>query len=206
MVKLIWITPEAEKIISYCARVSSPKNQENYDTMDKLLKYCIDNKHWSVFEMANMCLEITTSRAISAQILRHRSFCAQEYSLRYSEAQSFEYYDARSQDSKNRQNSIDNLPENVQDWFIDAQSQVTILSNDLYEQALKYNIAKECARFLLPMSTRTKLYFNGSIRSWITYFQVRLDKSTQLEHREIAEQCKNIFKEQLPIISKALNF
>lgn len=204
-VKLVSINPNAEHMISYCARVSNPKNQDNLD-YEKLLNYCIKNQHWSIFEMANMCVEITTSRAISAQILRHKSFSFQEFSQRYSEATTFETYLPRRQDIKNRQNSTDDLDEGAKYWFEKAQEEVQELALENYNQALKMGIAKECARMLLPLSTQTRLYMNGNIRSWITYITLRTDKSTQLEHREIAEQCKRIFKEQLPIVSKALGW
>lgn len=204
-VRLIHITPELEKVIAYCARVSNPKNQDS-DSYDKLLAYCIKNHHWSIFQMANMCLEIKTSRAISAQIIRHSSFSFQEFSQRYAEAQYFDIYDARRQDEKNRQNSLDDLPKETMDWFYNAQEEVILLANKLYATALEKNIAKESARFLLPSNTSTKLYMNGNIRSWITYIQVRTEKSTQLEHKEVAEECKRIFCEQLPTISKALGW
>ena len=205
-VKLISITPNAEQIISYCARVSNSKNQQNYATMDKLLKYCIDNHHISIFEMANMCLEIVTTRGISAQILRHKSFSFQEFSLRYSEALTYESYEARRQDVKNRQNSIDDLSNETKDWFEAAQKNIWEKSYELYQEALKRNISKESARFFLPLNTQTKLYMNGSIRSWMTYIQIRTDPSTQKEHRDIAEAAKQIFIKELPIISKAMSW
>lgn len=203
-VKLISITPDAEKTIMYCARVSNPKNQDSENT--KLLDYCIKHGHWSVFEMAHMTAEITTSRAIAAQILRHKSFSFQEFSQRYAEAQDFEIYDARRQDVKNRQNSIDDMSEEEQTWFHDAQHQVILLANDLYAKALQKGIAKESARFLLPLSTQTKLYMTGSIRSWMHYLDVRTGNGTQLEHMEIANDIKKIFIEQLPIIAKAKEY
>jgi thymidylate synthase (FAD) len=203
-VKLISITPEAEKNIMYMARVSNPKNQDSENT--KLLDYCIKHGHWSVFEMAHMTVEIVTSRAIAAQILRHRSFSFQEFSQRYSEAQNFEIYDARRQDTKNRQNSIDDLSVEEQAWFHDAQSQIILLANDLYAKALEKQIAKESARFLLPLSTQTKLYMTGSVRSWLHYLDVRCGSGTQLEHVEIANEIKKIFIEQLPIIAKAKEY
>lgn len=202
--KLIHITPNAESTMAYCARVSS-NNQDN-PNYEQLLKYCIKNSHWSVFEMANMCIEITTSRAIAQQILRHRSFSFQEFSQRYAEAQNFDFYQARRQDTKNRQNSIDNMSEEDQMWFLNAQEKVTLLASDLYTEALERNIAKESARFLLPLLTQTKLYMNGSIRSWITYLQLRGGNGTQLEHKEIADSIKKIFIEQLPSISKSLEW
>ena len=204
-VKLVHITPECEKHISYCARVSNPKNQDNPD-YEKLLAYCIKNQHWSIFEMANICMEITTSRAISAQILRHKSFSFQEFSQRYSESTEFETYEARKQDLKNRQNSTDDLSDVQKKWFKDRLYTFQCETANLYQIALDMGIAKECARMFLPLSVQTKLYMNGSIRSWIHYITLRTDKSTQLEHREIAQECKKIFKEQLPIVSKALNW
>lgn len=197
-VKLITVTPEAEKIMAYCARVSSP-NQENPEYAG-LLRYCIEHKHYSVFEMADMIVEITTSRAIAQQILRHRSFVFQEFSQRYAEATNFEYYDARRQDNKNRQNSLDNLSEETKDWFVDAQTMVMLQASKLYEEALRQGIAKESARFLLPLSTQTRLYMKGSVRSWIHYLQTRLDPSTQKEHREIAAQIRLIFDAQFPVV------
>lgn len=204
-VKLISITPEAEKIIAHCARVSNPKNQDNPE-IEKLLSYCIKNQHWSIFETGNMVLEITTSRAISAQILRHRSFTFQEFSQRYAEVTEFETYEARAQDLKNRQNSTDTLSEETKNWFKNIQLKLYSEALINYQIALEKGIAKECARFLLPLSTQTKLYMNGSIRSWIHYINLRTENGTQLEHKVIAEECKRIFKEQLPIISKALGW
>jgi len=200
-VKLVHVTPEAEKIIAYCARVSS-SNQSNPD-YEKLLKFLIKHKHWSPFEMASMCVEIETTRGVAPQILRHRSFSYQEFSLRYSEATEYEVYDARRQDLKNRQNSLDDLDEATKNWFISAQKNINELANSEYEKALSLGVAKESARNLLPMSTKTKLYMMGSVRSWIHYIEVRTDPSTQKEHRDIALECKKIFTEQLPIIAKA---
>lgn len=206
--KLISVTPEAEKIIAYCARVSNPANQDNPEVA-KLLAYCIKHGHWSVFEMANLCVEVTTSRAVAAQILRHKSFCFQEFSQRYAEVeQPLEYvtYPARRQDVKNRQNSLDDMSDDDRIWFKNAQEDLSELSYRLYNLALKKGIAKEQARFLLPLSTQTKLYMNGSVRSWIHYLQLRTDKATQLEHRQIAEEIKVIFCEQFPTIAKALDW
>lgn len=199
-VKLIWITPEAEKNILYCSRVSSP-NQDSSDT--RLLGYLINHKHVSPFEMANMCVEINTSRAIAAQILRHRSFSFQEFSQRYSEVGDVQLYRARRQDTKNRQNSIDDLPYSDLLWFNQAQDTVAHTALALYETAIHKGIAKECARMLLPMATNTKLYMNGTIRSWLHYLESRTHESTQLEHREIALEIEEIFKEQLPTIYQA---
>jgi thymidylate synthase (FAD) len=200
-VKLISVTPEAEKTIMYCARVSNPKNQDSENT--KLLDYCIKHGHWSVFEMAHMTVEITTSRAIAAQILRHKSFSFQEFSQRYAEAQEFEIYQARRQDEKNRQNSVDDMSEEDKQWFIDLQYEIINHAEDCYQSALKRGIAKEQARFLLPLSTQTKLYMTGSVRSWLHYLDVRTANGTQLEHAEIAKEIQKIFKEQFPVIAKA---
>ena len=201
MVKLISITPDAEKTIVYCARVSS-KEQDNPE-ISKLIKYCLDHNHWSIFETASMTVEIETSRAISAQILRHRSFTFQEFSQRYAEATEYITYEARRQDKKNRQNSIGDMKLDDEKWFWEAQQMVQSNCDRVYRQALKRGIAKEQARFLLPMSTKTKLYMTGSIRSWLHYIELRSDKDTQLEHRVIAEEIKSIFIEQLPILSEA---
>lgn len=203
-VKLIHITPEAEKHIAYCARVSS-KNQDN-PKYEKLLGYCLKNGHFSVFEMASLCLEITTSRAIAAQILRHKSFSFQEHSQRYSEVQGNEIVEARLQDSKNRQNSLKDENDEHGTWFKGAQDAVWEQSKRLYDEALKRGLAKEQARFLLPLSTTTRMYMMGNIRSWITYINVRTDPSTQLEHREIALQAKELFIQQLPTVSSALGW
>lgn len=204
VIKLIAITPEAEQLVGYCARVSNPVNQDK--PADKLLKYMIDHKHWSPFEMANMVVEITTSRAISAQILRHRSFSFQEFSQRYASVQEFVEYPARRQDEKNRQSSLDDLPGSVQAWWEDAQRAAYDGSKILYDVALRKGIAKECARFLLPMSSKTVLYMNGNLRSWIHYIELRTDESVQLEHREIAQAIKQIFMQECPTISEALSW
>lgn len=204
-VNLVWATPEAEKVIGYCARVSNPKNQKN-PKVAGLLKFCIKHGHWSIFEMANMTVEINTNRGIAAQILRHRSFSFQEFSQRYSEAQGFEEIRPRRQDEKNRQNSFDDLSETDVEWFQESLHRVENMAMDLYNTALDKAIAKESARFLLPMSTETRMYMNGTARSWIHYIQLRTDKSTQKEHRDIAEAVKNIFIEQFPITSEALGW
>lgn len=202
-VNLQWITPEAEKIIMRCARVSSANpNSDN----PKLLKYCLDHGHFSIYEMANMCIEIETSRAISAQILRHRSFSFQEFSQRYAKVQGFVEYEPRRQDDKNRQNSIDDMSEEDKAWFKVAQQGLNQKSSELYQEALDRGIAREQARFLLPMSTQSKIYMNGTIRSWIHYLSLRDGNGTQLEHQEIAKQIKEIFKRELPIISEALEW
>lgn len=203
-VRLISITPDAEKTLMYCARVSNPKNQESESV--GLLNYCVKHNHWSIFEMANMVIEIETSRAISAQILRHRSFSFQEFSQRYAEVQSTQKYDARRQDDTNRQNSVDDMSGTDKLWFADAQLMIEGKAMQLYDEALQRGIAKEQARFLLPMSSTTRLYMNGTLRSWIHYINLRSGNGTQLEHREIAEAIKEIFKEQLPTISAALGW
>lgn len=202
--RLIAATPNAEEIIAYCARVSSP-HQDNPE-ISGLLRYCIRNQHWSIFEMANMMIEIETSRAISQQILRHRSFSFQEFSQRYAAATEAIIYPARRQDEKNRQNSIDDMSEVDQRWFEDAQHDVQRLAFEVYDEALNRGIAKEVARFLLPVSTKSKLYMNGTVRSWIHYLQLRTHESAQLEHRAIANSCKDLFIEQFPVISEALGW
>lgn len=201
-VKLIHITLDAEKHMAYCARVSS--NKQDNPEYEKLLSYCIKHAHWSVFEMASMCVEITTSRAIAQQILRHRSFHFQEFSQRYAEVTEFETYEARSQDPKNRQNSVDNLCFTIKDWFLKAQENQKYLSMQYYESALKMGIAKEQARFLLPLSIQTKMYMHGTVRDWIHYLNVRTANGTQKEHMDIANKIKDIFKKELPTITKAL--
>lgn len=203
-VKLIHTTPDAEKHVAYCARVSSP-NQDNPE-YTKLLKYCIKHNHWSVFEMASMCVEITTSRAIAAQILRHKSFSYQEHSQRYAKVTEVELYEARRQDDKNRQNSIDDMSDQDKEWFKSAQQDVANKAMDYYNEALKRGVAKEQSRFLLPLNTQTRMYMHGTLRSFIHYLSVRCDVSTQKEHRDIANAIKEIFIEQYPIIAEALEW
>ncbi|WLT37454.1 FAD-dependent thymidylate synthase [Synechocystis sp. B12] len=193
-----------EGLIAYCARVSSP-NQEN-PNYTKLLQFCIREGHWSIFEMVDMTLEITTTRAIAPQILRHRSFSFQEFSLRYSCATEYECYEARRQDVKNRQNSLDDFDESTKKWFNQAQADVWEKSHQLYEEALAKGIAKECARSILPLNTVTRLYMKGSVRSWIHYFSVRCDQATQKEHREIALAARKIFMEHFPTVAAALEW
>lgn len=204
-VRLIWITPEAERLMGYCARVSNPENQENPDVA-KLLKFCIKYGHWSVFEMADMCLEIQTTRGISAQIIRHRSMHFQEFSTRYSVVQKIEQVNPRRQDLKNRQSSHDDLPPETLDWFSKAQESHFAQARKLYDEALEKGIAKESARFLLPMASGTTLYMKGTVRDWVHYIALRSDPGTQLEHREIALAAKEIFVEQLPIVAEALGW
>jgi thymidylate synthase (FAD) len=203
MVSLIWITPDSEKLIAYCARVSSP-NQDN-PNIKGLLKYCIREGHWSIFEMCNMCIEINTTRAISAQILRHRSFSFQEFSQRYAKVeQDIEIPDLRRQDLKNRQNSINDLDEELVNELHKEIDDHFKKTKDLYRKLLDNGVAKECARFILPMNSPTKLYMNGNIRSWIHYLKIRCDPSTQKEHRDIALQIKDIFEKEMPIIYDAV--
>lgn len=205
-VKLISATPDAEKTIAYCARVSSP-NQTN-PNFAGLLKYCIKNGHWSPFEMANMVIEINTSRGLSPQILRHRSFSFQEFSQRYAavDDSGICIYAARRQDTKNRQNSIDDLPDNVKKEWEERQMQNWRTSFEHYQWALDNGIAKECARFILPLGCSTKMYMQGSIRSWIHYIELRCGNGTQKEHKDIADDAKRIFCEQFPIIAEALGW
>ena len=203
-VRLVSVTPDAEKTIAYCARVSS-NNQES-EKISGLIGYCIRNKHWSILEQASLTVEIETSRAISAQILRHRSFKFQEFSQRYAEVQSFETYEARSQDKKNRQSSHDDMSEQDKQWFLDAQKAIQEISETLYSDALEKGIAKEQARFLLPMGTSTKLYMTGDIRSWIHYIDLRCGNGTQQEHQDIANEIKKIFIAEFPIVSEALDW
>ena len=208
-VKLVSVTPDAEKTMAYVARVSNPNNQEN-PNYAKLLGYCIKHNHWSVFEQSFMTLEIETTRGLAAQILRHRSFTYQEFSQRYADssllAETIPVPELRRQDTKNRQNSIDDLdPEfveltnkQIETYFAQGMS--------LYQHLLDNGVAKECARFVLPLATPTRLYMSGSCRSWIHYIQLRSANGTQKEHMEIAEACKKIFAEQFPTVAEALEW
>lgn len=208
-VKLISVTPDAEKIMSYCARVSNPNNQ-NSDNYAKLLEYCISHQHWSIFEMAFMNLEINTTRGIAAQILRHRSFNFQEFSQRYADttllAEEIPIFELRRQDTKNRQNSIDDISEEIKSKWTSQIRQHFAKSKAIYDGMIKDGIAKESARFILPLATPTRLYMNGSVRSWIHYINLRSANGTQKEHMIIANDCKKIFIEQFPIISEALSW
>jgi thymidylate synthase (FAD) len=200
--KLIWITPDAERIITYCARVSS-KDQDN-PNIKGLLKYCIREGHYSIFEQANMCIQIETTRAISAQILRHRSFSFQEFSQRYSKVEKKpDYFDLRRQDNKNRQNSIDDISEETKKNLNNSIRMTLIEVDRCYQNLLDNGVAKECARMILPMCSHTKLYMNGTIRSWLTYLDLRCGHGTQKEHIIIANKIKEIFKKELPIIYDA---
>jgi len=208
-VKLVSVTPDAEQTMAYVARVSNPNNQEN-PNYAKLLGYCIKHNHWSVFEQSFMTLEIETTRGLAAQILRHRSFTYQEFSQRYADssllAETIPVPELRRQDTKNRQNSIDDLdPEfvalsnkQIETYFAQGMS--------LYQHLLDNGVAKECARFVLPLATPTRLYMSGSCRSWIHYIQLRSANGTQKEHMEIAEACKKIFAEQFPTVAEALEW
>ena len=206
-VDLIWTTPNAEEMIVKMARVSAPKNQDNMDTAPKLLRYLINHSHWSPFEMCNLCVEIETTRAISPQILRHRSFSFQEFSQRYADANelgSAVIPHLRRQDSKNRQNSIDDLSPELIASYYRRISQICEDSEHLYREMISNGVAKECARSILPLSTQTRLYMNGTLRSWIHYLQLRTDNGTQLEHQQIAQEIKRIFCEQFPVIGQAV--
>lgn len=201
-VKLVWVTPEAEKHIMFCARVSNPKNQDSGNT--GLLNYCVRHGHWSIFEQACMCIEINTTRDISAQIIRHRSFSFQEFSQRYAESYGIEYAEPRRQDLKNRQNSIDDFDQDTKDKFEALQQKVYTTAEHCYKLALQLGIAKECARKMLPMNTKTRLYMTGTIRSWMHYLAVRQDPTTQKEHRDIADGIAEIFAEHLPVVYNAI--
>jgi thymidylate synthase (FAD) len=209
-VELTWITPNAEEMIVKMARVSAPKNQDNMETAPKLLRYLIKHKHWSPFEMANMCVEIHTNRSISPQILRHRSFSFQEFSQRYADTRelgSASIPHLRRQDLKNRQNSTDDLAETLGPDKLASlyrrTSQLFEEAEHLYQEMVSFGVAKECARMVLPLNTPTSLYMNGTLRSWIHYLQLRCDPGTQLEHREIAERIRHLFCQRFPIIGEA---
>ena len=208
-VKLISVTPDAEKMMAYVARVSNPNNQEN-PNYAKLLGYCIKHNHWSVFEQAFMTLELETTRGVAAQVLRHRSFTYQEFSQRYADssmlADQVPMFDLRRQDNKNRQNSIDDI-----DPFVKQEFEIKIRRHFdeamvLYQSMLDSGIAKECARFVLPLATPTRIYMSGSCRSWIHYITLRSANGTQQEHMDIALECKEVFKEQFPVVAEALEW
>jgi len=208
LVQLITSTPDAEKSMAYIARVSNPKNQDNND-FAKLLRYCIKNEHWSVFEQAYMTLQIETTRGIAAQILRHRSFTFQEFSQRYADSRQLGEIpipELRRQDNKNRQNSISDLPQELVSQFNKKIKHQFNLNKQLYEDMLEAGIAKECARFVLPLATPTRIYMTGSCRSWIHYINLRTANGTQKEHMDIAKECKKIFIKEYPVVSSALNW
>jgi len=202
-VHLVWSTPGAEQLIVQMARVSSPENADNMETAPRLLKYLINHKHWSPFEMANMCVMINTERDIAAQIIRHKSISFQEYSTRYSEAQEISLPTFRRQDHKNRQNSCNDLEPELVSSFVRRSSYLLKDLRDLYNEMIEADVAKETARRILPLCTKTTMYANASLRSWIHYLQVRTDLSTQQEHRGIADMIKLIFEGQFPIIAEA---
>ena len=207
-VKLISITPDAEKTMAYIARVSNPSNQDN-EKFAGLLRYCIQHQHLSVFEQSSMTLEIETTRAIAAQILRHRSFTYQEFSQRYADAkllETIELPELRRQDSKNRQNSIDDLDPKVAETLNRQMNTLFSSAFALYNQMLEDGVAKECARMVLPLCTPTRIYMTGSCRSWIHYINLRSAHGTQKEHMDIANECRKVFIEQFPTVSESLEW
>lgn len=201
-VKLVWVTPEAENKIAYMARVSNPANQNSNASATRLIKYLIDHKHWSPFEMVNVCMEIETTRDIARQILRHRSFSFQEFSQRYAVTEGFiQDTQVRLQDPVNRQNSLYSDDLSLQYWWEGIQRRIITEAKFLYTAALEKGIAKEVARKLLPEGlTMSKMYMNGTLRSWLHYIDIRCDEATQKEHRDVAEQCRDIIFEQFPTI------
>ena len=208
-VKLISVSPDSEKHMAYCARVSNPNNQDN-ENYAGLLRYCIKHQHWSIFEQAFMTLEINTTRGLAAQILRHRSFTFQEFSQRYADTNLLDTNiplpELRRQDTKNRQNSIDDIPEKQTKFLKERIRQYFNEGMDLYNELLREGIAKECARFVLPLATPTRIYMSGSVRSWVHYIDLRSGHGTQKEHMDIANACKSIFIEQFPTVSEALEW
>ena len=208
-VTLVSVTPRAEETMGYVARVSNPKNQTN-PVVAGLLGYCIKHGHWSVFEQAHMTVEIETTRGLAAQILRHRSFTFQEFSQRYADtnllSEEIPVPDLRSQDLKNRQNSIDDIPKNKKEDLQNKIAEHFVESMDLYNELLASGIAKECARFVLPLATPTRIYMTGSVRSWIHYIDLRSAHGTQKEHMDIVKEVRQIFKQQFPICTNALNW
>ena len=207
-VSLISVSPDAEKHMAYCARVSNPNNQDN-ENYAGLLRYCIKHQHWSIFEQAFMTLEINTTRGLAAQILRHRSFTYQEFSQRYADSNllgEIELPELRRQDTKNRQNSIDDLDPAVVEKLEKQMNTLFSSSLALYNQMLESGVAKECARFVLPLATPTRLYMSGSVRSWIHYIELRSGHGTQKEHMDIANACKKIFTEQFPTVAEAMEW
>ena len=202
-VTFVHCSPDAENLIVKMARVSNPANENNIATAPKLLRYLIDHQHFSPFEMCSLCVKIDTERDISAQILRHRSFSFQEFSTRYAEAQPLTIPELRKQDVKNRQNSTDDLDLYTSNYYDEQIRNQYADIKELYAEMIADGVAKECARRILPLSTQTTLYMHGSVRSWIHYINVRTSKETQLEHRLIAENCKQIFIHQFPVIGEA---
>ena len=208
-VSLVNVSPDAEKHMAYCARVSNPNNQNN-DNYAGLLRYCIKHQHWSIFEQAFMTLEINTTRGLAAQILRHRSFTFQEFSQRYADTNLLDTNiplpELRRQDTKNRQNSIDDIPEDQSKMLLGRIQNYFNEGLDLYNELLRAGIAKECARFVLPLATPTRIYMSGSVRSWVHYIDLRSGHGTQKEHMDIANACKIIFTEQFPTVAEALEW
>ena len=208
-VKFVSITPDAEKMMAYIARVSNPSNQQN-ENYSGLLKYCIKHNHWSVFEQSSMTLEIETTRGLAAQILRHRSFTFQEFSQRYADTKLLDTQipvpDLRSQDTKNRQNSNDDIPQEKKEEYQALITRHFEDSMNLYNALLSEGVAKECARFVLPLATPTRLYMTGSCRSWIHYINLRSAHGTQREHMDVVEKARSIFTEQFPSVSEALGW
>ena len=208
-VKFVSITPDAEKTMAYIARVSNPSNQQN-ENYSGLLKYCIKHNHWSVFEQSSMTLEIETTRGLAAQILRHRSFTFQEFSQRYADTKLLDTEipvpDLRSQDLKNRQNSNDDIPQEKKEEYQALIARHFEDSMNLYNALLENGVAKECARFVLPLATPTRLYMTGSCRSWVHYITLRSAHGTQKEHMDVVEKARSIFVEQFPSVSEALGW
>ena len=207
-VKLVSVTPDAEKTMAYIARVSNPNNQDN-EKFAGLLGYCIKHNHWSVFEQSSMTVEIETTRAIAAQILRHRSFTFQEFSQRYADSKllgKIDLPELRRQDDKNRQNSIDDLDVEAVEKLNKQMETLFSSAFSLYNQMLEVGVAKECARMVLPLCTPTRIYMTGSCRSWIHYINLRSAHGTQKEHMIIAEKCRSVFTEQFPAVSEALGW
>ena len=203
-VELVWATPDIEEKVAYCARVSNPSNQNNFETAPKLLKYLMKHKHWSPFEMANVCMEIETTRDIARQILRHRSFSFQEFSQRYAVVNDFSFRDCRVQDEKNRQNSFVSADPELNNWWRSAQLRVQQEAEFMYQAALNRGVAKEQARALLPEGmAMSRMYMNGTLRSWLHYIEVRTDPSTQKEHRDVAEACKTVIATLCPSLMEA---
>ncbi len=201
--KLIWVTPDAEKLIGKIARVSNPANEDNPDS-EKLLRYLIKHRHWSPFEMASMCIEIQTTRAIAPQILRHRSFSFQEFSQRYAEVTDIHTPQLRRQDSKNRQNSISDLRQaDIDQWNLLTEEHFKH-SMELYKALLDKGVAKECARSVLPLNTGTRMYMSGTIRSWLHYVDLRSANGTQLEHQKIALDVLSILQRELPTVAASM--
>ena len=209
LVKLVTVTPKAEETMGYVARVSNPKNQDNPNVAG-LLSYCIKHSHWSVFEQAHMTVEINTTRGLAAQILRHRSFTYQEFSQRYADSSLLDDIiplpELRRQDTKNRQNSTDDLDPKLRKDYEEGIQKHFENAMWLYKDMLSNGVAKECARFVLPLATPTRLYMTGSVRSWVHYINLRSAHGTQKEHMVIAEECRDIFKQQFPIVSEALGW